>query len=136
MLGRRRRDCLTRAQTAVSLLRQGFGGRLQSAALFGSRARGDAGPESDLDLLIVLAERKPTDSADAARTLDDAGSGAICRWGLLIWSSSELASHPWLRMDVATDGIILLDDGRLAQHCGGQSAPSRVWGASDIPARG
>jgi predicted nucleotidyltransferase len=64
---------LTRAQAIVSQLREAFGQRLQSAALFGSRARGDARPDSDLDLLIVLAERNATDYADAARTLDDAG---------------------------------------------------------------
>jgi predicted nucleotidyltransferase len=35
-------------------LRRLYGARLRGAYLFGSRARGDAGPESDVDILIVL----------------------------------------------------------------------------------
>ena len=35
-------------------LRQLYGGRLRSVLLFGSWARGDAHPESDIDLLVVL----------------------------------------------------------------------------------
>jgi len=31
-----------------------YGDRLVHAILFGSRARGDAGPESDIDVLVVL----------------------------------------------------------------------------------
>jgi hypothetical protein len=51
---------------------------------------------------------------------------------LLIWSSSELESHPWLLIDVATDGIILLNDGQLAQHCAVVSTRLRAYGARRI----
>lgn len=33
-----------------------FGGRVQSVTLFGSKSRGDAGPDSDIDVLIVLTD--------------------------------------------------------------------------------
>lgn len=51
---------------------------------------------------------------------------------LLIWSSSELEAHPWLLIDVATDGIILLDDGQLAQHCSPVSTGLRAYGARRV----
>jgi predicted nucleotidyltransferase len=38
----------------VEILRREFGDRLVSVVLFGSRARGEARPESDIDLLVVV----------------------------------------------------------------------------------
>lgn len=38
----------------VQLLRERFNGLVQSALLFGSKARGENGPESDLDVLVVV----------------------------------------------------------------------------------
>jgi len=35
-------------------LQDAFGDRLRGVVLFGSRARGDGGPDSDLDLLVLL----------------------------------------------------------------------------------
>lgn len=43
----------------VELLRGALGENLVSAILFGSVARGDAGPDSDIDLLIVGEEFPP-----------------------------------------------------------------------------
>ena len=43
------------AAELVVRLRQRFDGRLVSVTLFGSRARGDAGPHSDLDVVVVLS---------------------------------------------------------------------------------
>lgn len=40
---------------ATASLREIYGPRLRHLILFGSQARGDAGPESDVDLLVVLA---------------------------------------------------------------------------------
>jgi predicted nucleotidyltransferase len=33
-----------------------YGGRLQGVYLFGSRARGEGAPDSDVDILVVLDE--------------------------------------------------------------------------------
>jgi uncharacterized protein len=50
-------------QEAIKVLVQRFydryGDRVRSAVLFGSKARGDAGPESDIDLLVTLSDDDP-----------------------------------------------------------------------------
>jgi len=53
---RRRPDArsLAVAHEASAALASGFGARLRSVWLYGSRARGDHRPDSDLDLLVVL----------------------------------------------------------------------------------
>jgi predicted nucleotidyltransferase len=43
-------------QECVARLRQTSDARLMSIWLFGSKARGDFGPDSDIDLLIVIPE--------------------------------------------------------------------------------
>ena len=43
----------------VEKLRQRFKGQLLSAVLFGSRARGEAEPDSDMDVLLVVSECNP-----------------------------------------------------------------------------
>jgi predicted nucleotidyltransferase len=43
----------------VDKLRQRFDGQIVSIVLFGSRARGDAASDSDMDVLVVLSEADP-----------------------------------------------------------------------------
>ena len=49
-------------QVAIEFLkrvRQRFDGQLVSAVLFGSRARGEAEPDSDMDVLVVMSSADP-----------------------------------------------------------------------------
>ena len=43
------------AKDFLEKVRQRFDGQLLSAVLFGSRARGEAEPDSDMDILVVMA---------------------------------------------------------------------------------
>jgi predicted nucleotidyltransferase len=57
------------ASEAADALRELYGGRLSEVVLFGSYARGEAGQESDIDLLVVL--HGPVSPWDELRRLDD-----------------------------------------------------------------
>ena len=41
-------------EALVARLRKALGGRLQAVRLYGSRARGGAGPDSDVDILVEV----------------------------------------------------------------------------------
>jgi predicted nucleotidyltransferase len=43
----------------VSQVYQQFGDNVQTILLFGSRARGEAAPDSDMDLLVVVSDASP-----------------------------------------------------------------------------
>jgi predicted nucleotidyltransferase len=57
------------AELAADELRRLYGDRLAQVLLYGSHARGDAGPESDIDLLVVL--RDMGSPWDELRRMDD-----------------------------------------------------------------
>lgn len=49
----------------AELLRQHYGARLERVVVYGSQARGDAGPESDIDLLaVVRGTIRPSEEID------------------------------------------------------------------------
>jgi predicted nucleotidyltransferase len=59
-----RLDHLTDKEKQVALrfverVRQRFDGQLIAAVLFGSRARGEAEPDSDMDVLVVMSRADP-----------------------------------------------------------------------------
>lgn len=54
-------DDLAIARRVAEAILGANGTRIRRIILFGSRARGDAKPESDLDLLVVTCEATPTE---------------------------------------------------------------------------
>ena len=62
-----RTELLTRVK---SLLRGSFGERLRGVLLYGSEARGEAEPDSDIDLLVLLSA--PVDHRRDSRSCIDA----------------------------------------------------------------
>lgn len=55
----------------ASTLRRQFGEKIVSFYVFGSRARGDHGPRSDFDVLIIVKGKKPEIEHDIMATLVD-----------------------------------------------------------------
>jgi predicted nucleotidyltransferase len=92
-----------------------WGDRLVSIVLFGSVARGQAGPASDIDLLLVakdlpraLADRRRPfleswERARAARALP------YVQWNLVVKSLEEGRVRSPLYLDIVEDGILVLD---------------------------
>lgn len=64
----------------VHELRQAFGAVAISVVLFGSVARGQAGPGSDIDVLVVTADRESAARAD--HLAEDAGIRFFRRYGM------------------------------------------------------
>ena len=122
-----------RIRRAVAALQRAFGDRLLSVALFGSRARGDAREDSDIDLAVVLSERQGDAYATAARALREHELRDRPFISLVIWSRDELLAHPWLLIDVATDGRLLLDDGTLDRELDLVRARLQSYGARRVP---
>ncbi len=105
---------------AVTALGEALAERLVAAVLFGSRARGDARPDSDWDLL-VLAEGLPDRPFERLlylkRLLPEQCRGAI---SALAKTPREFEAHlSSLYLDIALDGQILYDPrGYAAERLG------------------
>ncbi|MBC7225957.1 MAG: nucleotidyltransferase domain-containing protein [Thermoflexales bacterium] len=94
----------------VRALYHGLGNRLVAVVLFGSRARGDASPESDWDLLVVardLPQRPFQRHLFLKRLLPAEWRGRVA---ILARTPEEFEARlPALFLDIALDGIILYD---------------------------
>ena len=102
-------------EEVLGALREHLGASLRGVVLFGSRARGDARPESDWDLLVV-AEGLPASPLERSRMLRDALPARWCgRAAIIAKTPREFEREfPAYYLDVAADGQILYDsDGYL-----------------------
>ena len=91
------------------LVRERLGARARRIILFGSRARGDARPESDYDVVIVVDRRSP----DVRRALLEIEVELLDRHGSLVacvlrdereWAASQ--GMP-IGLNVAREGVPL-----------------------------
>ena len=97
----------------VEKVRQRFDGRIMSVTLFGSRARGEARPDSDIDLLVVLDSEDPQVRKEirylAAEVWLDHGLYLSTRvWSLVHWHKLQ-RMQTLLYRNICRDGIDLLN---------------------------
>jgi predicted nucleotidyltransferase len=118
-----RRSFWPNLRLGVSEVFRQFGPGLASLALFGSCARHDERPGSDIDLLLVL--RHPMDRRERrqrlVRVADSVAERNVDAWahrraehrlGLLDWTLDELAQEPMLLLELIEDGRVLFDPER------------------------
>jgi predicted nucleotidyltransferase len=107
---------LTAAREVADALARGLGERLVGVVLFGSVARGEGSPTSDLDVLVV-AEGLPGRFLERLRDLRALVPARLRgRTSLVIRTPDEFAeAFPSLYLDIALDGIILHDRGGYMQ---------------------
>ncbi len=111
-------DVIHTLSPVVQALRASLGDDLVAVALFGSRARGEATPESDWDVLVIarnLPERVMKRHALLTGLVPDTWHGSL---SILGRTPQEFESHlPALYLEIALDGIVLFDtDGYLTQR--------------------
>jgi predicted nucleotidyltransferase len=99
----------------VQALGARLGEELLAVALFGSRARGDASPGSDWDLLVIASSAVP-DEFDRARDLRLACVEHVGKTpSLLVLSQQRFeSSFPTIYLDIAEDARVLAGEAYLA----------------------
>ncbi len=106
------------ADRIVAEYRGALGDDLVAIALFGSAARGQARPDSDLDLYVVTRRSTLGDSRLRGMWERIDGSAeyqALVRAGYQPTPSpvphtvEDLARHPWILLDIVHHGLILHD---------------------------
>lgn len=131
---------------AVTECRSFFADKLRSLALFGSVARGNPRPTSDVDLLAILDDAPPLGHARVAylypliRAIETSpefrplrADGRYASLSIIVRTVRELHPTPWLLLDLVEDAVLLADDGTLAAKLDalrrrlGELGARRVW---------
>jgi hypothetical protein len=87
-------------QAFVYRLQRRFDGRVLSVILFGSRARGDALPDSDVDLAVIVDRDDP----ELTRTIRDMAVETWLEYGLYLSTRVWSQAH-WHRLATLQTGL-------------------------------
>ncbi|MBI4678812.1 MAG: nucleotidyltransferase domain-containing protein [Elusimicrobia bacterium] len=80
--------------------------------LYGSVARGDAGPDSDIDLLIVADDGFPDAGhavVEAKLELERHPDGTLPLLSCLTLTRTQASQNRWLYLDMTEDAVFLFD---------------------------
>lgn len=107
-------------------LKEKFGSNFLACALFGSVARGEGRPESDLDFLIVFKNKSTELEKEIIRLLVDADAwlekqilfskGIYAHPSVILRTEKELREDPLIMLDVADHGITLYDREKVLER--------------------
>ncbi len=105
------KDYLASLAPVLEALRNGLGDALLAVVLFGSRARGEAGPESDWDLLVIAENLPDSPWQRQKQILSLLPQAWRHQVNVLAYTSSEwFARVTPLALEIALDGIVLYDN--------------------------
>ena len=93
---------------------------VHSIVLFGSVARGEATPDSDTDMLIIVDGHHETKRRIYEISYEvDLENGAFTQSGFFTPEGfeNEVRMRSWLSSDLISQGIVLYDDGTYRRIC-------------------
>ena len=102
----------------VKTLLRRLGERLEAVVLFGSRARGEAHPESDWDILLIVKDLPRSPLARQRLLLEALPPALSASFEFLVLAPEEWYGHVSpLVLDVALDGRVLYDgSGKMKEY--------------------
>lgn len=97
------------AQRFTTALQKTLSERLLAVALFGSAARGQARPDSDIDLLVIVEDDPSAALRDALAVRQTIEPTLTPRLSLLVATPKRLRQNLLLLLDISDHSIILHD---------------------------
>ena len=122
------KDVIDLLNLYIDMVKKHFKDRLISIAVFGSIVRGEAGSNSDIDMLIVI-KNLPQDVGKRVRTFTEIKfklksfkeywqkyrEGKPRLISEIILTPEEVVKHPPILLDISYEGIILYDKNRFLE---------------------